>query len=111
MIKYNKRNKCKGDCRHVAELKATIEAQENRLKQLECVEHDWEYKLEFDTLDCHYGIGFRVPNTDRWMKTCQLCGKRVLVDQLEYLESKADDHYKKHVEYIDEINELNEEGQ
>ena len=74
--------------------KNKLKALEKRVRQMECEHEEWEYKHNWN------GEPF---------KRCKHCEKGFLIKEEPWLQEQADLHYEKHVGFIDQINELNEQ--
>ena len=79
---------------------------EKRVKQMEC-EHTsgWEYD---DSIASYRSVG-NDNYCSHMSKTCKHCGKVQWLPEEQWLQEQADESYEKHVGFIEQINELNEE--
>tara|TARA_Y100000310_G_scaffold278929_1_gene297736 strand:+ start:51 stop:344 length:294 start_codon:yes stop_codon:yes gene_type:complete len=94
IVMWNRKAKVKELAREVAKLKRDV-------RHLKCGHSNWEFAS--DNPDPHWARSF-------W-KQCPSCGKQVGMTKQTWLEAKAEDAYRKHTEAVDQINELNKEGE
>jgi|1_EtaG_2_1085319.scaffolds.fasta_scaffold16075_5 DNA replication protein DnaC len=85
-----------------------IQELETRVKQMECEHGGWEYCKELEEyplMNVWGGYEFFTHS-----KKCTKCGKVVgNIPKEQWLQEQADLHYEKHIYFIGQINELNEE--
>ena len=94
-------------------INSELDITEQRLRKLECDEHEWEYKRQFVFDDSvfveHYS---KTWFAEYYSKTCKKCGEEVeYIQKKEALQQQADMHYEKHCKFTEALNEeLTKEG-
>jgi len=79
-------------------INSELDITEQRLRKLECDEHEWEYKRQFVFDDSGFA--------EYYSKTCKKCGEEVeYIQKKEALQQQADMHYEKHCKFTEALNE------
>ena len=80
---------------------------EKRVKQLECSHDEWQYYKDYNQFFTMSASGAIDPFV--YVKRCKHCEKSAPITQEQWLQEQADEAYKKHESFVEQINELNTE--